>query len=137
MGRFADRRSFLIAALGLVGALLPLSAAHADEQATFVNIDPMSVPLLKKSGDIDRYVWIFLSVEVKDKDASNDLFTKLPRLRHAFLRELYRGHLTRPDDIGRVDFQKVRQRLMKLVNTRFADYGIRSVAITRVDDMEK
>lgn len=136
-GRVTGRRSILIAALGLVIAWLPLSAAHGGEKATFVNIDPMSIPLTKKNGDIDRYVWIFLSVEVKDKDASNDLFTMLPRLRHAFLRELYRGHLTKPDDTRRVDFQNVRKRLMSLVNARFADYGIKSIAITRVDDMEK
>lgn len=91
---------------------------HGDakpETRRFVAIENLNAPL---AGSANRNEWVFfeISLEVKNDDDKKTLVVNMPRLRDAFLREIYARTVLKTDGSGQVDIDGVRSRFRKAAN---------------------
>ncbi|MEH6474063.1 MAG: hypothetical protein V7727_00175 [Sneathiella sp.] len=93
------------------------ASAPAEEGAAdgpfYLEMDPLSVPIRKKSGAIKYYMFLAMSMEFDDQDKKRYSRKMLPRLRDAFLQDLSGHSVLHKDKSRGLDFAQVRKRLLK------------------------
>jgi flagellar FliL protein len=96
----------------------------------FVTVDNLSAPL-GRSGQ--RHDWVFfeVSLEVRTDDDKKNLVIILPRLRDAFLREIYAKSVLKNDGSEQLDLDGVRARFIKAANTVVGAEIVHDVLITK------
>ena len=115
--------------VGLLGAMVVITAlpvreskagAHADAAPAdgtmrpdnfFIALKPLSVPILRRN-QIDRYIALQVSLEMLDDDARTRARRLLPRVRDAFIRELFANPAVEQGSEGRIDYRRIRSVLL-------------------------
>lgn len=100
------------------------------EARRFVTVDNLNAPL---AGSANRNEWVFfeISLEVKNDDDKKSLVVKMPRLRDAFLREIYARTVLKSDGSGQVDIDGVRSRFLKAANQVAGSDVVLDVLVTK------
>jgi len=100
------------------------------ETRRFVTVDNLNAPL---AGSVNRNEWVFfeISLEVKNDDDKKTLVVKMPRLRDAFLREIYARTVLKQDGSGQVDIDGVRSRFLKAANQVAGSDVVLDVLVTK------
>ena len=105
-------------------------AAQKQEVRRFVAVDNLNAPL---TGSKNRNDWVFfeVSLEVRNDEDKKSLVVQMPRLRDAFLREIYARSVLKPDGSGQVDIDNVRSRFLKVANQVAGGDVVLDVLVTK------
>jgi Flagellar basal body-associated protein FliL len=79
----------------------------------YLELEPLSVPIRRKSGSIKYYMFLVTSMEFDEKEKKEKSRRMMPRLRDAFLQDLSGRSVLHKDKTRGMDFEKVRLRLKK------------------------
>jgi len=96
----------------------------------FVNVENLTAPL---PGNGKHNDWIFfeISLEVRTDDDKKSLVVVMPRLRDAFLREIYARSVLKKDGTDQIDMDGVRERFRKVANQVVGGEIVHDVLITK------
>ncbi|MEP3244870.1 MAG: flagellar basal body-associated FliL family protein [Sneathiella sp.] len=79
----------------------------------YLEMKPLSVPIRRKNGNIRYYMFMTVSLEFDEKDKKDGTRKLIPRVRDAFLQDLSGRSVLHKDKTRGVDFEKVKDRLLK------------------------
>ncbi|MCG8490491.1 MAG: hypothetical protein MI743_02650 [Sneathiellales bacterium] len=95
-------------------AAAPAPEEGAVEEGPFyLEMKPLSVPIRRKNGNIKYYMFLTVSLEFDEKEKKDKTRKLIPRVRDAFLQDLGDRSVLHKDKNRGVDFEKVKNRLMK------------------------
>jgi flagellar protein FliL len=97
----------------------------------FVTVDNLSAPMPSSSGNRNDWVFFEVSLEVRTDDEKKSLVVMLPRLRDAFLREIYAKSVLKNDGSEQIDLDGVRTRFRKAANQAVGGDIVQDVLITK------
>jgi len=139
---FPTIRSCLL--VGLTGALLltaPIRhATAADAKAAaedaapradnfFVALKPLNVPIRRRN-EITGFVALAVSLEVVDDTARSRARRLLPRVRDAFIRELFANPAVQRGTQGRIDYRRIRSVLLHRARQVLGREAVLTIYIT-------
>jgi flagellar protein FliL len=96
----------------------------------FVTVDNLSAPM-PTAGARNDWVFFEVSLEVRTDDEKKSLVVMLPRLRDAFLREIYAKSVLKNDGSDQLDLDGVRNRFRKAANQVIGGEIVQDVLITK------
>ena len=94
----------------------------------YLRVDGLTAPIMKGS-HVRHYIFLNVSVEMKDDSARSDASPLKPRLHDAFLREFYSKTIARGD--GTIDFANVSKRLTRQARKVLGEDKVIDVLVTR------
>lgn len=109
----------LLFGVGQLSDIKAYASADADGDVVvedgpfYLELQPLSVPIRKKSGAIKYYMFIAMSMEFDEQDKKDYSRKMIPRLRDAFLQDLSGRSVIHKDKRRGVDFEQVKRRLIK------------------------
>ena len=114
----------IIACLALLplaggGAYLLLSASNHQGGESFetipsyVEMESLAAPVMRK-GRLSHYIHIVVTLEVADRDKIEGVEGRIPALRDAFLRELYRAPVAGQGEYSNFDLKAAKSRLLEV-----------------------
>ena len=112
------RHPFGLACLLLALAATPAIAADPigkDQGPVDVELPPILAPMVI-NGRLDRYAYITIALAPADRAKTLAIREKIAFLQDAFLRELNKGTIQKPDDPTAVDTDAIKPRLIARMN---------------------
>ena len=114
----------------------PEAAGHAVVEAVnqdapiYIALQPISAPVVYKDR-VRYYVQLGVSLQL-DSEASKDLvYSRMPRLRDAILRDLHGASILRTGSKRSINFDSVKSRMLIQAQSVFGAEIVRDVLITR------
>ena len=101
----------------------------AEPIATYVEMKPLSAPVINKANKVLFNVLLVMSLEVSDSSVKDDIARMMPRLRDRMLRELYANGIMRHDGTGRFDLEGVKERMLNVAQGTVKADMIRDVLV--------
>ena len=110
--------------LALLFALLFVLPAHAaseekkpDTQAEdikerFLKMDPFNAPLPPNDKGQRRQIFLMIELQIPDPDKVSVVAQRMPKLRDAFIRELYSRPVGTPEGLGPSEMDELKRRLL-------------------------
>lgn len=110
----------LLALLFALLAVLPAHAASEEkadakaEQAKerFLKMEPFNAPLPPNGKGQRRQIFLMLELQIPDPDKVSLVAQSMPRLRDAFIRELYGRPVGTPEGLGPTEMDELKRRLL-------------------------
>ncbi|ANK80658.1 MAG: hypothetical protein TEF_07490 [Rhizobiales bacterium NRL2] len=141
------KKLIIFGALGLLlaggggAAFMMMSGGESPAQAETAAITPPSEPIylrmegltapIIRANRIRHYIFLNVTMEMASSTARDEAMTLKPRLHDAFLREFYGRSVTDKDGSGRIDFESVKNRLVKQANEVLGEGQVIDVLVTR------
>ncbi len=108
--------------------------AEENAKASFVKIDPLTLPVIDKTG-IVQIINISITLEIEDPEKAKEIEKFTPRLKDAYIQEMY-GTLSNKvamDKNGIVDVGVIKDRLHKItIKVLGEDGGVKDVLLQAV-----
>ncbi len=98
------------------------------KEPVYLRLDGLTAPIMKGT-HVRHYIFLNVSIEMKDDGARSDASPLKPRLHDAFLREFYSKTIASGD--GTIDFANVSKRLTKQAKKVLGEDQVVGVLITR------
>ncbi len=108
------------------------SKAETDAMVTFVKIDPLTLPVVDKNGVV-QIVNISITLEVGDAEKAKDVERFAPRLKDAYIQDMY-GALSSTTAMtqGVVNVEVVKKRLNAVTQKIMGNDSVRDVLLQAV-----
>jgi flagellar protein FliL len=108
------------------------SKAETDAMVTFVKMDPLTLPVVDKTGVV-QIVNISITLEVADPEKAKEVEKFAPRLKDAYIQDMY-GALSSTTAMtqGVVDVEVVKKRLNAVTQKIMGDDSVRDVLLQAV-----
>lgn len=108
------------------------SKAEIDAMVTFVKIDPLTLPVVNKTGVV-QIVNISITLEVEDAEKAKDVERFAPRLKDAYIQDMY-GALSSTTAMtdGVVNVEVVKERLQAITEKIMGEDVVRDVLLQAV-----
>lgn len=114
-------------------AAAPAPEEGAVEEGPFyLEMQPLSVPIRRKNGNIKYYMFLTVSLEFDEKEKKDKTRKLIPRVRDAFLQDLSDRSVLHKDKTRGVDFEKVKNRLMKKASKVLKKNAPTGILVTKV-----
>ncbi|MBE7636925.1 hypothetical protein GUA87_08715 [Sneathiella sp. P13V-1] len=84
-----------------------------EEGPFYQEMDPLSVPIRRKSGSIKYHMFLVTSLEFDEKDKKEKSRKLMPRIRDAFIQDLSGRSVMHKDKSRGLDFEQIKSRLLK------------------------
>lgn len=127
---------------GGAGAFMMLSggktAEKVEEQAVaetpsepiYLRMEGLTAPIIR-GNRIRHYIFLNVTLQMKDSSARDDAMMLRPRLHDAFLREFYSKSVTSKDGRGTIDFESIKRRLETQARKVLGKEQVLEVLVTR------
>lgn len=134
--------------LGVTAAVLTILEAQKADEAVVeevveeeVEIEPeyledtitnIPVPLLDKYGKVLYYVYMDFRIEVRNDDDVDFVEERIPRVIEAFNIEMTQNSISKPGQVGTIDYAAVSKRLVNAANKALGRPAVTNVNIVKV-----
>lgn len=103
---------------------------EADAKIVFVKMDPLTLPVVGKGGVV-QIINISVTLEVEDEAKAKEVEKFAPRLKDAYIEEMY-GALSQLGDDSVVKIDVIKQHLTKVTKKVLGNDDVRSVLLQAV-----
>lgn len=105
-------------------------AVEPPSEPIYMRMEGLTAPIMR-TNKIRHYIFLNVTMEMASNDARDEAMKLKPRLNDAFLREFYSRSVTERNGSGRIDFDALKQRLVKQANGVLGDGQVLDVLVTR------
>ena len=121
------------AAKGQSNAETAAAKKASDAKVTFVKIDPLTLPIVNKSGVV-QIVNISITLEVEDAEKAKEIERFTPRLKDAYIQDMYGalGSATALTTSGVIEVNTVKKRLNAVTEKVLGNDSVRDVLLQAV-----
>ncbi len=84
-----------------------------EEGPFYQEMDPLSVPIRRKSGSIKYHMFLVTSLEFDEQEKKDKSRKLMPRIRDAFIQDLSGRSVMHKDKSRGLDFEQIKRRLLK------------------------